>query len=980
MRRLLFLCLLVIVLPSGLYAQFKTDSLRQAIRHAVVDSVKVTLLQRLFLEYQKDSIHIAEATIQKAIRISDKLKNRRSLVSSYNLYADFLRIQSRNDSALRVSNKSFKIAEDTGYLEGQSDAILLMAGIYWQKGNFDKTQEFIEQNIILSKKLKDSTRLSRSYNIIAAVHSQLGEYTTAMTYYTDASKMFYAMGQIKGYAMTLGNIGWIQRSLENNSSAIEYFKKADSIYSEINDPSGQSFTAYNLAVLYKDNGQLDKALELNEKGLQGYQQLGIKKRVSYCYFNLAEIYRLKEEYNVALDNYFNSLELSLAVDDSVQIGYSKLAIARIMLELGQKKGALEFLVDAGKVSKRMDLDILAMDVHKELSALYEAEGKMGEALNEQKKYSALKDTLYTREKRELGTEIEAKYQNEQKAKEIDLLAKDNDLQTLKLNKRINERNSIIAFALLMMVLAGLLYNQYRIKQKGNSKLKELDRLKSNFFANISHEFRTPLTLIKGPIDQLVQNPDQQLNPAKVEMIQRNTDKVLQLVNQLLDLSKLDSGNLKVEQTEGDIFQCLRAAASSFESHAIDRNIDYNLTIPSSIFWTSFDKDKVEKIVYNLISNAFKFSVSGAKISVEASHNDHSIEIVIMDTGKGIEASKLPFIFDRFYQVDQGQSNGYTGTGIGLSLSKELIELMSGSIEVDSSLNVGTTFKLKLPLQKIYDKIDSTKQRATKRKNPLGAALLSKTVEMDHRKLPVVLLVEDNSDMRQYIRDILIKYYKVHEATNGTRGFKYALANPPDLIITDLMMPKMDGIQLCQSIKNNIITSHIPVVMLTAKVGMENKIQGLKTGADDYLTKPFEPGELLIRSKNLIEQRRKLRERFSKITTQIDPQQITVNSMDQNFLEKVLKLLENKYMDPEFGVPQMQKEMAMSRAQYHRKIKSLTNETPGALLRNFRLKRAAQLLSQKADSVSQIAYGVGFNSLSYFARCFKELYGVSPSSF
>jgi YesN/AraC family two-component response regulator len=235
-------------------------------------------------------------------------------------------------------------------------------------------------------------------------------------------------------------------------------------------------------------------------------------------------------------------------------------------------------------------------------------------------------------------------------------------------------------------------------------------------------------------------------------------------------------------------------------------------------------------------------------------------------------------------------------------------------------------------------------------------------------------------MRRFISEQLIKFYKVNEAINGELGLKKAIANPPDLIISDLMMPKMDGITLCKELKTDVHTSHIPVIMLTAKAGIENKIEGLETGADDYLTKPFDAKELLVRVRNLIEQRRKLRELFSDRQVQIDPKIVTVTSIDQRFLEQVLKLLEDNYPDSDFGVPQMQDNLAMSKTQLHRKLKALTNEAPGELLRNFRLKQAAQLLSQKADSVTQIAYKVGFNNLSYFAKCFKELYGVPPSAF
>jgi YesN/AraC family two-component response regulator len=311
--------------------------------------------------------------------------------------------------------------------------------------------------------------------------------------------------------------------------------------------------------------------------------------------------------------------------------------------------------------------------------------------------------------------------------------------------------------------------------------------------------------------------------------------------------------------------------------------------------------------------------------------------------------------------------------------------MGGTITVTSNVDKGAVFTVKLPIQALKNVSEESDVNVLVEGNLIGSALIPKSkpfefTKMDKRTLPNILLVEDNNDMRHFIKEQLIKFYRVKEAIDGETGLKKAIADPPDLIITDLMMPKMDGIELCRKLKTEVHTSHIPIIMLTAKAGMENKIEGLETGADDYLTKPFDGKELLVRAKNLIAQRLKLRELYGNKEVQIDPKKITVTSIDQKFLEEVLALLEGNYWDSDFGVPQLQEAMAMSKTQLHRKLKALTNEAPGELLRNFRLKRAAQLLSQKADSVTQIAYKVGFNNLSYFAKCFKELYGVAPSSY
>jgi len=518
----------------------------------------------------------------------------------------------------------------------------------------------------------------------------------------------------------------------------------------------------------------------------------------------------------------------------------------------------------------------------------------------------------------------------------------------------------------------------KLLQYQTVRLKELDTMKTRLFANISHEFRTPLTLIKGPIEKLESAGKNTISTPNIKMIRRNSNRLLNLVNQLLDLSKLDSGKLILNLAEGDVFKCIRAAASAFSSHAASRKMDYQIKIPSRMLWAEFDRDKLEKIIYNLLSNAFKFTDDEGQVIIESEFRSGRLYLKILDSGSGIAAEKLPHIFDRFFQVDDSYTREKAGSGIGLALTKELAELMGGTIFVESELDRGTLFRVIVPLEQIK----SGEIHGTVEELPLNvfedALERSEAAPSDDRNV-TVLIIEDNSDMRHFIREQLEPEYSILEARNGREGLKMANKLIPDLVVTDLMMPQMDGITLCKKLKTGIATSHIPVIMLTAKAGVENKLEGLETGADDYLIKPFNAKELKVRTKNLIAQRQQLRELFSQ-NISLDPKDITVTSLDEEFLQNLLALLEGKYADSEFGVPQIQKELGMGKTRLHTKVKALTNHPPGELLRNFRLKRAAQLLLQKGDNISQTAYDVGFNSLSYFTRCFKELYGMSPSDY
>ncbi|MCB0685287.1 MAG: response regulator [Saprospiraceae bacterium] len=508
------------------------------------------------------------------------------------------------------------------------------------------------------------------------------------------------------------------------------------------------------------------------------------------------------------------------------------------------------------------------------------------------------------------------------------------------------------------------------------KLRELDQLKTNLFANISHEFRTPLTLIKAPVDQLEFEPEKIITTEEAGMIRRNADRLLRLVNQLLDLAKLDAKSLQLEPTEGDVFRFFRIEASSFSSLAAQKNIDFEIKIPSDQLWASFDREKLETIIYNLLTNAFKFTPTSGKIKLSVSYLKDILKIEVSDSGTGIAQEHHELVFDRFYQIKEVGKISEGGTGIGLSLCRELIHLMKGRIQVKSAPGRGTAFLIDLPLIRIINPPDnindspiihhSNERGASRNKNP-----------SDTR--PIILIVEDHPEMRSHISAVLEEQYSVMEAGDGNEGLSKAINEIPDLIITDTMMPLMDGHQFSEKIKNHECTSHIPVLMLTAKATLENKLTGLAAGVDAYLTKPFNVLELKSSIEALLKERKRLRKIFSGQLL-VSPKDIVINTLDQQFLEKLLNVLEANYSDSTFGLPQMQKALAISKTQLHRKLTAIAGQSSGEFLRNFRLQRAAQILSKKGETVTQVAFAVGFENVPYFTKCFKDLFGMPPSKY
>lgn len=546
--------------------------------------------------------------------------------------------------------------------------------------------------------------------------------------------------------------------------------------------------------------------------------------------------------------------------------------------------------------------------------------------------------------------------------------------------------------------------EVRIKQLEMDKMRELDHMKNRFFANISHEFKTPLTLLLGPIDDLLRKGDRSASERKrlFILMKRNGLRLQQLISQLLDLSTLESKQGTLRVSKGKLHVFLRTLISSFQSFAADRKIrlDYELMESSRVQY--FDRDKLSKILSNLITNALKFTPEGGKVNIRLYYEDGAVpeleqyaKIEVKDTGVGIPEESLEQVFNRFYQVKQGNLKGDSGSGIGLALTKELVELYRGEITLKSKPGIGSTFTVRLPVSiKLFreDEIDVDQDRSKEEKRSVGAPQTSfnleelvsignqmaETIETVGEK-PAIVVVEDNQDLRTYIRQILEDGYDILTAEHGKAGFQLALEAIPDLVISDLMMPEMDGIELCNKLKKDHRTSHIPLIMLTAKADKDSRLDSLKTGADDFITKPFDAVELRTRVSNLISMRKKLREKYRK--------EFLLDKADEEapvprdyFLEQVMASIDTHLADSDFGVNRLCLEVGLSRTQLYRKLIALTDQSPSELIRNCRLKAAARLFREGHSNVSRVLYSVGFNSSSHFASQFRELYGLNPKEF
>lgn len=539
-------------------------------------------------------------------------------------------------------------------------------------------------------------------------------------------------------------------------------------------------------------------------------------------------------------------------------------------------------------------------------------------------------------------------------------------------------------------------------EEQSEKLKEMDRVKSRFFANISHEFRTPLTLIMGPLEQMLgendaldkPNVDSPVNrKRKLTLMLRNSQRLLHLINQLLDLSKLESGTLTLQASPQPVVPFVKGVVESFELAARQKELSLIFKEAVADLTLYFDSDLLEEVLCNLLGNALKFTPAGGEVGIEISCSTDSklLNISIKDNGPGIPREQLVNIFDRFYQAGTTFEHHRKGTGIGLAIAKELVELHRGSIDVHSREDEqsGTSFVIHLPIGKnhlneeeILETPASSEPKPVSRNLPVEISepepAVKEEITADADK-PIILVVEDSSDMREFIRGSLEPEYQVIEAIDGNEGIEKSKEIIPDLIISDIMMPGADGYELCRVLKNRLETSHIPIILLTAKTADDSVIEGLETGADDYITKPFNTRILNARIKNLIALRLQLQESMQR-EMNMQPVKMPLSPIDETFLADLKDTMEKNIEDPDFNVDGLGKKMYMSRPTLYRKIKALIGQTPTDYIRDYRLKKGADLLKRNFGNITEVAFEVGFSSAAYFTKCFRDKFHILPSSF
>ncbi len=1032
----LFSVFLSFLVFSAIPFQKEIDSLSAALKSNYKDKTQIELYNKKSVSYRhQGKFRLALDYGFKAEKLASKTNNTQGLIESYEQISAVYRELKKYDRAIQYLDKERELCLKNKDLIAEGNVYDQIGHIYYAKGD---TLAAINNHLLSLKtriKSDDLYGQGNSYNSIAQIYSAQNNLTKAAHYFQKELAVFLKIGTEKSrIAQAAGNAGLIFYWQSNRKAAIHHFQTALRVYQEINNIDGMLWIYRFLGTIYSDAGDyentyryLDKALTIaKERGLaneiaDSYRHLislyikieqydkaaklvvanieiyrkngNAEAALAESHNQLAIIYLSRKNYSKAIVEFQNSMTFAEKSNNKLHYYHSAEQLANIYIFQKKYDLAKPLLQHAIKHYKSTDEVERVSSCYKSLSKVYEQTGDYKRALENINQHIYF-DSIYSKNTSEFEKEVfrlntENKYLK-------DKILKENKANILAVNLKKSEiqRKSAFAGVVILLILGLLFYYLLRLRikkskvdqklievQKNENKLiRETEQFKSQFLINMSHELRTPLTLINGHLEVLKKENGFEENK-HVNEIQRNGKQLLKLINDILDLAKAESGKYKLSYKKGDIINETKAILQSFHSYAETHEIQYTseFDIPNKEDFNNsfiYSSEVLNIVLINLLSNAFKYTPDGGQISINLSVKNGLFYVSVSDNGVGIPEEHLPKVFDRFYQVDGIHQRAYDSTGIGLSLAKELTLLHGGDIAVKANELGGCIFTFWLKeATAISDNFMSTEtpEKTFLETEPETTHLINQN------ELPLILIVEDQPDLREFIVSNLSQSYQCITAKNGVEGIEMANKFIPDLIVSDIMMPEMNGNVMCQKLKEAELTSHIPIILLTAKAEQENIIEGLSVGANDYLTKPFSVNELALRINNQIETIRKIQNRFQadKIPTIEDLSTAFSNQKDVDFLERLYQIIENNIDNNQLGVDFLADQIALSASQLSRKLKSISGLTPAILIKDIRMKKAVELL-KKGESVSDVAWSVGFESPAYFGKVFKAHFGFAPS--
>ena len=926
----------------------------------------------------------------------------------------------QRNKALEVLNNAKPMISDKPYW---INYYMILGDLYTSSGDHQIGLDAFYQAAEICIAINDMRKLAMIYEYLAETYFELSIYDKSAEYYFQTIALNKKLNIPDLIADSYLGLGKLYAQWKDFPKAMDFFNNAIFAAAPNQDKELLAESHQGLGACYAQIDQLDKSLYQFEKALSISEEIKNLDQIIDSRISIGEIYLAQKEFAKAEQFLLATIAL-IPKDWNQKCLLASLydAIGNAHLNLRQLKQSEAFFNEGFEFAKACSNREKQVSYLKSLIPLYSNLGHHKRAMEYQQQLSDLQLELVNKKNNKAILAFRTEYETEEKEKEIELLQKERELQALKLENQqsvLSRRNSflILLASLLVSVLllSYLIFNRFKLKQRADyleaqnrqialeqahfkvRKQLEMNELRTNFFTDISHEIRTPLSLILSPVRDLLQSDNNYSYRKKAyQLIQRNAERLLELVNQALDFSKMESGHFPLHFENCKLDDLLGDIAQKFDPLFKEKNIRFEFISKAKNPYCSCDKDKIEKAVSNLLSNAIKYTRKGGMITMRLRDEiikesdfrknasaTSNLNIEVQDNGIGIAAENHELIFERYATIDKDSS--LNGAGIGLALTKKIVELHKGKITVKSSPGKGSTFQILMPGGQVNQEQVKPSHfdggLAEVEQVPLlSKSISSPSIEKEANEFYDILVVEDHADLRSYIFNKLSDVgYKVAVAKNGEEAILQIENLQPELVISDVMMPGLNGFELLKRLKNNPSTSHLPVILLTAKATIEDLVEGLEIGADDYLIKPFRIDELILRCKNLIEQRRKMRKSFLQNPKSIR-RQTFINSGDKKFLERTMKLVEENIDDGNFTVERLCQELWMSRSNVFNKIKSLTGQNISEFIRTIRLKAAAEMMETDQKSIADIRMSVGFNNRQSFNKAFKNHFGVTPTQF
>ena len=901
-------------------------------------------------------------------------------------------IKSLYDSAVCFELKQLEYNRENGSTEDQIYNLCYLTKYSLLQENYSKASDYIQEVLDLTDQVNDQASRALLYSTIADYFFKKENYIYARKYYNKALNIFDSTNVYKNIHLErLVNLSITEIKLNNDSIAIKKAKDAINYAIQVGYPHQKALGYTALGQVYKSQDNIDSAICMYLTALQTGCIACPDIRFHEHIVELGKLYFLKKDYSKSMEVFEAAYNISLSAKTPEQMALSSFWLGKVYFEQGDLERAKQNYMTSYNLALKYNFPQLLKLTTGTLSEAYFKGGETKLAYRFMAEHAKRSDELLEILNSNKNSELEFRiaiddYVNE---KEKEWLSKEIEAKS-KMKVQRTSRNSAIILAFLFACFGTYFFINYRRKKRDNKllwkqkeeiksiskELHEADKSKLRFFTNLSHEFRTPLSLILLPIEKLLESVKKD-DPLKKQflLIYNNTNKLKQLTNQIIDLQKIDEGNLSLDEEKIDFVHCSWDVVKSFEEYCYKLNctLKFYANCTSAVVISDFQK--YQAILNNLLSNAFKYNKKGGKVTVVINVIKNKVKLQIIDTGIGISKENLEKIFQRYYKIKNDNTN-IEGTGIGLSYVKEIVDIMNGNIHIDSILGQGTTITIDLPLKEIDINDNSNFERSI---FPITNMLGSSDIDQPNHSENSLLIVEDNIDLQNTLKEIFNLQFIVYTANNGKEGMALALKHIPDLIISDIMMPEMDGNKLCQILKQDVHTSHIPVILLTAMEGEYNHITGYQSGADDYIVKPFNAGILQQKVKNVIATREAFRNEVS-LTKKGFLNTSRFSDIDKDFTRKCIEVIEKNIDNTDFTVDNLASKLAFSNRNFYRKTKALLNLSPLELIKSYKMQYAANLLSGKNMRVSEVAGAIGFEDAKRFSQSFKKHFGVTPSEY